>query len=61
VIGTHEVLNDLIGSYRSYAKQVELTPLIQTAAWAESTRWILLLAFDHAQLASVAVKMPQGY
>jgi hypothetical protein len=60
VIGTHEVLNDLVGSYRSYAKQVELTPLIQAAAWAESTRWILLLAFDHGQLASVAVKMPQG-
>jgi hypothetical protein len=48
------IANDLVGSYRSYAKQIELSPLIQTAAWAESTRWILLLAFDQVHLASMA-------
>lgn len=59
LIGTHEILSGLVQSYRTYAKQVELSPLTQMAAWAESSRWILLLAFDQTHLASVAAKVLQ--
>ena len=59
VIGTREILDSLAESFRPSAKQVEISPLMQTAAWAESTRWILLLAYDRAGLASAAASVPQ--
>jgi hypothetical protein len=59
VIGTHGVLSDLLDSYRTYAKQVELSPLLETADWAESTRWVLLLEYDSNRLASAVPRVRQ--
>ena len=58
-IASHEVLDKLVTRYRPMAKRVEVSPLLQAAAWAESTRSILLLEYDRAQLASAAARVPR--
>lgn len=54
VVGTRDDLQGLADQYRTYAKMTEVSPLIQSTAWAESSRWILLLQCDREQLARAA-------
>ncbi len=57
VIGERETVEHLAATHRPYAKEAAVSPLISTMAWAESTRWILLLEYDRGRLASAAAMM----
>lgn len=54
VFGARETIDGIVEAYRPYAKKVEITALIGIAGWAESSRWILLLEFNHEQIARAA-------
>ncbi len=51
--GTIEALEPI---YKPFAKKAEVSPLMPVAAGAESSRWIILLEYDRAQLASAAAR-----
>ncbi len=59
VIAAPEILNQIVGNYRPYAKQIAISSLLQTAAWAESTRSLLLLEYAPTQLARAAAMAAQ--
>jgi len=54
IIASQEILNRLVGSYRPYAKKVEISALSQVAGWTESSRSILLMTYDRQQLSRAA-------
>lgn len=54
VMGARETIESLANDYRSQAKNIEVSSLMQLGTSAESTRWILLLEFDRKQLARAA-------
>jgi hypothetical protein len=56
LIATQQIVNALAAKYRPFAKTVEMSPLIGIAGWAESSRWILLLDYDRAGLASAVAR-----
>jgi len=54
VISSQEAIQRLAGEYRPDTKRFEVSPLGRIATFIESTRWILLVEYDRAQLARAA-------
>ncbi len=57
IIASQKTLDGLVESYRPFAKTVEITPLVATAGWSESSQWILLLDYNPVELVRLSAML----